>query len=99
MPVASGAAADRVIGQAFGDFATVTAATTATGVDGPTGIYAVEDGATDKIYVNFTCDGQPLGSMIATSEQPKFWLKVDGTAIDSDFSTSRYLIRPPHQTR
>lgn len=48
---ASGASADRVIGQAVGDFATVTAATTATGLSNPTGIYAVEDAATDKIYV------------------------------------------------
>ncbi|MEM7165071.1 MAG: NHL repeat-containing protein [Planctomycetota bacterium] len=48
---ASGASADRVIGQTFGDFATVTAGTTATALSAPSGIYAVEDAATDKIYV------------------------------------------------
>ena len=38
--------------------------------------------ATDKIYLNFTCNGKPLGSFIKTEKAPKFWVKVDGT---SDF--------------
>ena len=38
--------------------------------------------ATDKIYLNFTCNDQPLGSFLKTKEAPKFWIKVDGT---SDF--------------
>ena len=38
--------------------------------------------ATDKIYLNFTCNEKPLGSFIKTEEAPKFWFKVDGT---SDF--------------
>ena len=33
--------------------------------------------ATDKIYLNFTCNGEPLGSFVKTG--PKLWLKVDGT--------------------
>lgn len=48
---ATGAAADRVLGQPFGDFTAVTPATTATGLDTPTGVQGVEDGGTDKIYV------------------------------------------------
>ena len=38
--------------------------------------------ATDKIYLNFTCNQKPLGSFIQTKTNPEFWLKVDGT---SDF--------------
>jgi len=38
--------------------------------------------ATDKIYLNFTCNDQPLGSFLKTKGAPKFWVKVDGT---SDF--------------
>lgn len=38
--------------------------------------------ATDKIYLNFTCNQKPLGSFIQTKDNPEFWLKVDGT---SDF--------------
>ncbi len=36
--------------------------------------------ATDKIYLNFTCNGKPLGSIFETTENAKLWLKVDGTA-------------------
>ncbi|MBG29268.1 MAG: hypothetical protein CMI31_04610 [Opitutae bacterium] len=36
--------------------------------------------ATDKIYLNFTCNGKPLGSIFETKENAKLWLKVDGTA-------------------
>lgn len=36
--------------------------------------------ATDKIYLNFTCNGDLLGSEIVTEEDPKLWLRVDGTA-------------------
>ena len=36
--------------------------------------------ATDKIYLNFTCNDKPLGSFIKTENAPKFWVKVDGTA-------------------
>jgi hypothetical protein len=35
--------------------------------------------ATDKIYLNFTCNGEPLGSFIKTEKAPKLWFKVDGT--------------------
>ncbi len=35
--------------------------------------------ATDKIYLNFTCNGEPLGSFVKTEKAPKLWLKVDGT--------------------
>ncbi len=38
--------------------------------------------ATDKIYLNFTCNEKPLGSFIETKGNPKFWLRADGT---SDF--------------
>ena len=38
--------------------------------------------ATDKIYLNFTCNEKPLGSFINTEKAPNFWVKVDGT---SDF--------------
>ena len=38
--------------------------------------------ATDKIYLNFTCNDQPLGSFLKTKGAPEFWVKVDGT---SDF--------------
>ncbi len=36
--------------------------------------------ATDKIYIDFTCNGEILGSSLTTSEKPRLWLKVDGTA-------------------
>ena len=36
--------------------------------------------ATDKIYLNFTCNGELLGSIFSTEENPKLWLRVDGTA-------------------
>ena len=36
--------------------------------------------ATDKIYLNFTCNDKPLGSIIETKTNAKLWLKVDGTA-------------------
>ena len=35
--------------------------------------------ATDKIYLNFTCNGKPLGSFVKTEKAPKLWFKVDGT--------------------
>ena len=37
--------------------------------------------ATDKIYLNFTCNDKPLGSIFETKENAKLWFKVDGTAI------------------
>jgi len=37
--------------------------------------------ATDKIYLNFTCNGKPLGSIFETKANAKLWFKVDGTAI------------------
>ncbi len=36
--------------------------------------------ATDKIYLDFTCNGKPLGSIFETRENAKLWFKVDGTA-------------------
>lgn len=36
--------------------------------------------ATDKIYLNFTCNDEPLGSILETEENPKLWFQVDGTA-------------------
>ena len=37
--------------------------------------------ATDKIYVNMTCNGKPMGSMIESKgHNPKIWFKIDGTA-------------------
>ncbi|MEM7011126.1 MAG: hypothetical protein AAF585_06540, partial [Verrucomicrobiota bacterium] len=36
--------------------------------------------ATDKIYVEFTVDDQPMGSALTTSEPPKIWFRVLGTA-------------------
>ncbi len=36
--------------------------------------------ATDKIYLNFTCNGEILGSEIKTEKDPELWFKVDGTA-------------------
>ncbi|MEO0414143.1 MAG: hypothetical protein AAF226_04220, partial [Verrucomicrobiota bacterium] len=36
--------------------------------------------ATDKIYLNFTCNGEPLGSILETDGPPKLWFKIDGTA-------------------
>jgi len=35
--------------------------------------------ATDKIYLNFTCNDQPLGSVIKTTEKPTLWFNIDGT--------------------
>jgi len=35
--------------------------------------------ATDKIYLNFTCNGEPLGSFVKTEKAPKLWFKVNGT--------------------
>lgn len=37
--------------------------------------------ATDKIYLNFTCNDKPLGSIFETKENAKLWFKVDGTAV------------------
>ena len=36
--------------------------------------------ATDKIYVEFSCNGHPLGSIFDTAEKPRLKLSVDGTA-------------------
>ncbi|MCB1233083.1 MAG: hypothetical protein KDN19_22765, partial [Verrucomicrobiae bacterium] len=36
--------------------------------------------ATDKIYVEFVCNGEPLGSIFETDTPPKFTISVDGTA-------------------
>jgi hypothetical protein len=36
--------------------------------------------ATDKIYLEFVCNGQPLGSIFESNESPKLSIKVDGTA-------------------
>ncbi len=36
--------------------------------------------ATDKIYLEFVCNGKPLGSIFETEEAPKFSISVDGTA-------------------
>lgn len=36
--------------------------------------------ATDKIYLEFTCNGELLGTEMATKDDPKLWLRVDGTA-------------------
>jgi len=36
--------------------------------------------ATDKIYLNFTCNDRPLGSIFETEENPRLWFRVDGTA-------------------
>jgi hypothetical protein len=36
--------------------------------------------ATDKIYLNFTCNDKPLGSILETEGDPKLWFRVDGTA-------------------
>lgn len=36
--------------------------------------------ATDKIYVEFVCNGEPLGSIFETSEAPSLAISVDGTA-------------------
>lgn len=36
--------------------------------------------ATDKIYIEFSCNGEPLGSIFETSGQPAFVIRVDGTA-------------------
>ena len=36
-------------------------------------------GATDKIFVEFSCNGHPLGSQFETGEKPAITLKVDGT--------------------
>lgn len=37
-------------------------------------------GATDKIYVEFSCNGRPLGSQFETRDKPVLAVKVDGTA-------------------
>ena len=36
--------------------------------------------ATDKIYLNFTCNDRPLGSIFETADKPTLWFKVSGTA-------------------
>ncbi|MCB1087133.1 MAG: DUF3604 domain-containing protein, partial [Verrucomicrobiae bacterium] len=36
--------------------------------------------ATDKIYVEFSANGQPLGSIFQSAENPVLTVKVDGTA-------------------
>ncbi len=36
--------------------------------------------ATDKIYLNFTCNDEPLGSILETKGDPVLWFRVDGTA-------------------
>jgi len=36
--------------------------------------------ATDKIYVDFTCNGQPMGTEMTTSEAPTIWFRINGTA-------------------
>ena len=36
--------------------------------------------ATDKIYLEFSCNGQPLGSIFQTGEKPALSIRVDGTA-------------------
>ncbi|MEX2578174.1 MAG: hypothetical protein WD342_03880 [Verrucomicrobiales bacterium] len=36
--------------------------------------------ATDKIYVNFTCNERPLGSIFSAEGNPELWFRVDGTA-------------------
>ncbi|MEM7143903.1 MAG: hypothetical protein AAF591_02130 [Verrucomicrobiota bacterium] len=35
---------------------------------------------TDKIYVEFSCNGEILGSMFESADKPVFTIKVDGTA-------------------
>lgn len=36
--------------------------------------------ATDKIYLNLTCNGSPMGSKIeGSSEKPKLWFEIEGT--------------------
>ena len=36
--------------------------------------------ATDKIYLEFSCNGEPLGSIFETDEKPVLTIRVDGTA-------------------
>ena len=36
--------------------------------------------ATDKIYLKFICNGEPLGSIFESKEPPKLSIKVNGTA-------------------
>ncbi len=36
--------------------------------------------ATDKIYLQFTCNDKPLGSIFETSEAPELTVRVEGTA-------------------
>lgn len=36
--------------------------------------------ATDKIYLNFTCNGKPLGSILETKNDPLLEFRIDGTA-------------------
>jgi len=35
--------------------------------------------ATDKIHIDFTCNGQALGSIMETAENPRFHFKIEGT--------------------
>jgi len=37
-------------------------------------------GATDKIYLEFSCNEKPLGSIFSTDEKPTLTMSVDGTA-------------------
>ncbi len=37
--------------------------------------------ATDKIFVEFSCDGQPMGSVFQTGGKPELKLAVNGTAL------------------
>lgn len=36
--------------------------------------------ATDKIYLDFTCNGKPLGSIFESDADAELWFRVDGTA-------------------
>lgn len=36
--------------------------------------------ATDKIFMEFSCNGKPLGSIFETSDKPKLTMTIDGTA-------------------
>ncbi len=36
--------------------------------------------ATDKIFVEFSCNDQPMGSIFTTSKNPEFKMAIDGTA-------------------
>lgn len=37
--------------------------------------------ATDKIYLEFVCNDEPLGSIFETEEAPKFQISINGTAL------------------